>query len=210
MKTVKSKIETELIASDDGKYTYEVIKRLEGVEGECGYLISLYPTRTEGNIHANDSTLNHLICHMQELGFNELHLINLFSIVVSGKLSTRGLQIDTENMCYIEALMSDKKFQSSKFIIAWGNSLSTSHTVQQSKTEIFKLFKKYCPKNKLYQLTAIDKAIESNVSPHPLYLGIRAAESTWGLQEFKLTSKMLKPTETENVSSETLATDKKK
>ena len=83
MKTIKATVHTELITSDEGKHTYEVIKRLEGVDGDCGYLISLYPTRDETNIFALDSTLNHLVSHIQELGFNELHIINLISIIMS-------------------------------------------------------------------------------------------------------------------------------
>lgn len=191
MKTISAKVETDLIISDDELYTYEIIKRLVGVEGECGYLISLYPTRNKNNIHSNDSTMNHIVSHMAELGFNELHIINLFSKVVQGKMSVRGLQIDKENMKYIDSLMADSKFQNNKLIIAWGNSMLTSQAVIDSKSEIFTMLKKYCPKNKLYQLAAIGKQVDSNIAPHPLYLGIRAADSTWGLQEFKLTDKMI-------------------
>ena len=50
MKTIKATVHTELITSDDGKHTYEVIKRLEGIEGEKGCLISLFPTRDKNNI----------------------------------------------------------------------------------------------------------------------------------------------------------------
>lgn len=100
MNTVNAKIETDLIVSDDGLHTYETIKRLVGVEGECGYLISLYPTRNKDNIFSNDSTLIHIVSHIPELGFNELHIINLFSKVIHGKMSVRGLEVDRENMKY--------------------------------------------------------------------------------------------------------------
>lgn len=192
MKTIKATVHTELITSDDGQHTYEVIKQLEGVDGECGYLISLYPTRDETNIFASDSTLNHLVSHMQELGFNELHIINLISTVVnSGKLSTRGLQIDRENMEYIDKLMSTKEFQNSKFIIAWGNSLLSSNAINESKLKIFEMFNTHCPKGKLYQLTTIGLTLDSDIAPHPLYVGIRGGDFQWGLKEFKPTKKML-------------------
>ena len=90
MKTIKATIHTELITSDDSKHTYEVIKRLDGVVGEKGCLISLYPTRNETNAFASDSTLNHLVSHMQELGLSELRIINLFSIVVDSITSIFG------------------------------------------------------------------------------------------------------------------------
>lgn len=191
MKTINAKIETELIVSDDDLHTYEIIKRLVGVKGECGYLISLYPTRNKDNIFSNDSTMNHIASHMEELGFNELHIINLFSKVVQGKMSARGLQVDSENMKYIDRLMADKKFQDSKLVIAWGNSMLTSQAVIDSKSEIFTMFKKYCPKSKLYQLSPIGRQVDSTIAPHPLYLGIRADDATWGLQEFKLADKMI-------------------
>lgn len=193
MKTLHAKIETDLIVSDDGLHTYEIVKRLAGIEGECGYLISLYPTRDATNIYPNDSTMNHLTAHLPELGFNELHVVNLFSKVVQGKMSVRGLQVDEENLNYIEGVMKEKKFQDSKLIIAWGNSLLSSQAVIESKNEVFRMFKEHCPKNKVYQLSPIGRRLDSSNAPHPLYLGIRAGDATWSLQEFKITEKMLKP-----------------
>ena len=183
MKNCKSIVETEIITSDDGLHTYELIKRLVGCEGECGYLISLYPTRTAENIFSNDSTLNHLVSHMQELGFNELHIVNLFSKAVA---SQRGLTVDEENMQYIEKLMSGKEFADSKFVVAWGNSMQNSQAVSDSKVRIFNMFLKHCSKCKLYQITTMDRNIEPTPAPHPLFLGIRASSSVWGLQEFKI------------------------
>ena len=183
MKNCKATVETEIVTSDDGLHTYELIKRLVGCEGECGYLISLYPTRTAENVFSNDSTLNHLVSHMQELGFNELHIVNLFSKAVT---SQRGLTIDEENMQYIEKLMNSKEFSNSKFVIAWGNSMQNSKAVEESKVCILNMFLKHCPKNKFYQLTTMDKNIEATPAPHPLFLGIRASSSVWGLQEFKV------------------------
>ena len=52
MNTIKATVHTELITSDDGKHVFEVIKRLDNVDGENGYLISLYPTRDKTNIFA--------------------------------------------------------------------------------------------------------------------------------------------------------------
>lgn len=188
METIKATVETEIITTKDGKNTFEVIKKLVDIDGECGYLISLYPTRNKSNIFSNDSTLNHIVSHMAELGFNELHMINLFSKVISSKISSRGLTVDEENMKYIEKLMCDKKFKNSKFIIAWGNSMLSSQAVKLSKENILNLYIKYCPKSKVYQLTTIGKPLESDIAPHPLYIGIRAKNMQWGLKEFKIAS----------------------
>lgn len=190
MKTIKATITTELITSDDGKHTYEVIKRLEGVEGEKGCLISLYPTRNETNIFSSDSTLNHLVSHMQEMGLCELRIINLFSMVVDGKLSAKGLQVDVDNLQYIESIMSDKSFAEYKFIIAWGNSMATSFACQRTKAEVLNIFKKHNPKAKAFHITTSNDTIDVDF-PHPLFLGIRASSDKWKLKEIHITSPML-------------------
>ena len=183
MKENQTVIETRIVVSDDGHNTYRLTKRLGGVEGDSAYIISLYPTRSEDNIFANDSTTNHIVSHMQELNIAQLSIINLFSRTVT---SQRGLTVDEENMEYIEELMQTEEFKSCKFIIAWGNSMQNSQAVAESKVRILNMFLKYCPKNKLYQLTTLDGRIDSTIAPHPLFLGIRASDSVWGLQEFKI------------------------
>ena len=187
---IKAVIETEIVCSADGKHTYEVIKRLEGIEGEKGCLISLYPTRDKTNIFSCDSTLNHLVSHMQELGLSELRIINLFSIVVDGKLSAKGLQVDVDNLQYIESIMSDKSFESYKFIIAWGNSMATSFACQRTKAEVLNIFKKYHPKRKAFHITTSNDTIDVDFA-HPLFLGIRANGDKWKLKEITITPKML-------------------
>ena len=189
MKTIKATITTELITSDDGKHTYEVIKRLEGVDGEKGCLISLYPTRNEINIFSSDSTLNHLVSHMQEMGLCELRIINLFSMVVDGKLSAKGLQVDVDNLQYIESIMSDKSFESYKFIIAWGNSMATSFACQRTKAEVLNIFKRHNPKAKAFHITTSNDTINVDFA-HPLFLGIRANSDKWKLKETHITSEM--------------------
>ncbi len=183
MKENQAVIETRIVVSDDGRNTYRLTKHLAGVEGESAYLISLYPTRSEENVFANDSTTNHLVSHMQELGISKLNIINLFSRTVT---SQRGLTVDEENMDYIEELMQTEDFKSCKLIVAWGNSMQNSQAVAESKVRIFNIFLKHCPKNKLYQLTTLDGRIDSTIAPHPLFLGIRANDSIWGLKEFKI------------------------
>lgn len=188
MKTIKQKavMETEIVCSEDGKNTYEVVKRFPNIVGEKAYMILLYPTRTADNIYSDDSTLNHLASHMRELGLNELRIINLFSTVVNGKLSAKGLKVDEDNLKYIDSLMQNKNFADYKFIIAWGTSMTTSYACQKSKVEVFDMFKKYNPKGKIYQLSTNDDNIFVDFA-HPLFLGIRAKNSIWQLEEVKKT-----------------------
>ena len=183
MKTIKAVVQTEIITSDDGSNTYEVIKKLNGIDGDCAYLISLYPTRNESNIYANDSTLNHLVSHLADIGINELHIVNLFSKVVNTRLSSRGLKVDEDNMKYIDKVMHSKKFKDSQFIIAWGNSMKSSHAVNLSKERVLSMYHNLYPDGNLYQLCVADKNIKE-VAPHPLYLGIQAKYLRWSLSDF--------------------------
>lgn len=183
MKTIKASIDTELITSEDGKNTYEVIKKLSVSEGKCGYLISLYPTRTESNIFSNDSTLNHLVSHMTDLGLKELHILSLFSKVVTSKISSRGLVIDEDNMQYLDKVMHSKKFKDGQFIIAWGSSMKSSHAVNEAKERVINMYHNLYPEGLLYQLGVEGKSI-ADIAPHPLYLGIQAKYLKWHLTNY--------------------------
>lgn len=185
-------VETDIITSEDGKNTFEVTKRLKGVEGDIGIIVLLYPTRTRDNIFSEDNTLNYLVSHMQELHLKELKIVNLFSKVVSGKMSSRGLEVDEENMKYIETLMSDKNFKNTKFIVAWGNSMASSYACKKSKVNVLNMFKNAAPKGVVYQLLSSDVDLRSQTAPHPLYLGIRGNNSKWSLAELHITREMLK------------------
>ena len=184
MKTINTSIETELICSDDGKNTYCITKRQNGVEGETGIVIMLFPTRNEKNFSADDSTINHIVAHMGDFGFSEIKIINLFSKVVSARPSSRGLTIDNENMNFIEnSILSDKDLKNQKFIVAWGNSMESSAAVTESKKEIIEAYLKRLPKGKIYQIVCPERGIVDGAS-HPLFLGIRAKTAKWRLMEY--------------------------
>lgn len=184
MKTINTSIETELICSDDGKNTYCITKRLNGVEGETGIIVMLFPTRNEKNLNADDSTINHIVAHMGDFGFSEIKIINLFSKVVSARPSSRGLTIDNENMNFIEnSILSDKDLKNQKFIVAWGNSMESSAAVTESKKQIIEVYLKRLPKGKIYQIVCPERGIVDGAS-HPLFLGIRAKTAKWRLMEY--------------------------
>lgn len=190
-KEYKAVVETEIVCSDDGLNTFSVTKRLSNLDGEKGVIVLLYPTRNKDNLYAEDNTLNHLVSHMKELGLNELTIINLFSTVVEGKLSARGLQVDTDNLKFIDELMSKENVGFDKFIIAWGSSMSTSFACQRSKSELLNLFRKHFPKGKAYQLMTTDLDLRVEYA-HPLFLGIRGKNEFWSLSEVHITKEMLK------------------
>ncbi len=187
---VKAVIESEIVCSTDGKNTFEVVKRLQGVNGDKAIIILLYPTRTQKNIFSEDSTLNYIVSHMGEMNLSELRIINLFSTVVEGKLSAKGLQVDTENLSYIESILSNENCKEYKFVVAWGSSMATSFACQRTKAEVLNIFKKYHPKAKAFHITTSNETINVEFA-HPLFLGIRASSDKWKLKEILITPKML-------------------
>lgn len=184
MKTINTSVETELVCSDDGKNTYCITKRLNGVEGETGIIVMLFPTRNEKNLNADDSTINHIVAHMGDFGFSEIKIINLFSKVVSARPSSRGLVIDSDNMDFIEkSVFSDTNLKNQKFIVAWGNSMESSKAVTESKKQIIEAYLKRLTKGKIYQIVCPERGIVDGAS-HPLFLGIRAKTAKWRLMEY--------------------------
>lgn len=192
MKTVthNSCIETEIICSPDNKNTYCITKRLKGVEGETGIIVMLFPTRNADNMTADDSSLNHIMSHLSDFGFNEVKIINLFSKVVNARISARGLEVDSENMKFIDdVILADKDLNKRKFIVAWGNSMETSKAVNESKKKVIEMYLDKLPKGKIYQIVCPERDITDGAC-HPLFLGIRAKTSKWRLMEFN-TDKIL-------------------
>ena len=186
MKTTihKSCVETELVCSEDSKNTFEIIKRLKGVEGDIGIIVMLFPTRNDNNINSDDNTINHLVSHMKDFNFKEIRIINLFSKVVNSRISSRGLQVDEENMKFIEdVILADKDLNKHKFIVAWGNSMESSNVVNESKKKIIEMYLNKLPKGKIEQIVCPQRQIVGGAS-HPLFLGIRAKTSKWSLMQF--------------------------
>lgn len=186
MKTVmhKSCVETELICSEDGKNTYEVIKRLKGVDGDTGIIVMLFPTKNGNNICSDDNTTNFLLSHMKDLGLNEIRIINLFSKVSNSRISSRGLQVDTQNMDFIEnEVFANKDLSKQKFIVAWGNSMESSKAVNESKRLIIDMYLKKLPKGKITQIVCPERGLVDGAN-HILFLGIRAKTARWRLMEY--------------------------
>lgn len=163
---------------------------MQGVEGETGIIVMLFPTRNADNMNADDSTLNHIVAHLGDFGFNEVKIINLFSKVVNARISARGLEVDSENMKFIDdVILADKDLNKQKFIFAWGNSMETSKAVNDSKRQIIEMFLNKLPKGKIYQIVCPERDITDGAC-HPLFLGIRAKTSKWRLLEYN-TDKIL-------------------
>lgn len=185
MKTINKTIETILQVSEDGEHTYSVTKFADGEKKKHLILVTLYPTRNEKNIGADDSTMNYILTHLEEMGFDSVTVLYLFSKVVNGsRMSMRGIEVDRENLDYIKLrYIENEAFQDSTWVVAWGSACSSSKTVNRSKIELLEMWEKRNPKGKIYQLTT--KGMKNENPLHPLYLGIHSKYSVWELKVFQ-------------------------
>ena len=187
MQYIENQITTMLVNSDDGKRNYEIIREISGddiKDGKEAVLVTICPSDSALGELKLDSTSTHIINHLKELGIKRLSIINLFSQITNSRMSCKGLEVDKENMEYIEAKMKNKQLQDTLFIIGWGSAMKTSDAVNLSKQKVLTMYKKYYPKNPMYQLNASNIGSKQLNAPHPLYLGIYASNSVWSLKEY--------------------------
>jgi len=177
-------IKTDVVSSDDLRHTYSVTKTIGGVDGKDGIIIQINPTITAEEINEIDSTTMHLVNHLQELGLRSVQMINLFSKICKGKMSSRNLELDIENLKYIEAIMKEKDFKDKVFIVAWGSSMASSRACNEAKRQIVTMFKKYCKNGTIYQLRSSKLDVARYPAVHVLYLGIRHKTEKWSLIPF--------------------------
>lgn len=185
MKTIEKEVKTILKTSEDGEHTFSITKVTAGEIKKHMIMVLLYPTRTEENMLSDDDTMNHIITHLNELGFDSVTILNLFSKVVKGcRMSTRGISVDRENLDYIrEEFIQNELYKNSTWVIAWGTTAKTSKAVNEAKTELLETWRKRFPKKKLYQLAVKGMDTTDGMAVHPLFLGIRSKYGKWNLQE---------------------------
>lgn len=102
MLTIENNLQTMVVGSEDGKYTYEV-KRSWG-EGRKALVIELYPAVSIKKSGYWDLSAMHLMNHASELGWGEVRIVNLYSKVFSCKPSVKELKSDVENTAYIREI----------------------------------------------------------------------------------------------------------
>lgn len=179
----EASVKTTILASEDGKRTFSITKEVEGIEGGHAYFILLYPTRTADNCYIEDSTNNHLLNHLDDLGLRSYTIVNLFSKVTQSRLSLSGLDLDEENMVFIQERIFKNLTDGSKVVIAWGNTQQNSPVIMKSKQRILELWEVEQPQGTLYQLT-VEGLTKDNLGVHSLYMGIRHSQGFWKLTAY--------------------------
>lgn len=169
---------TQVIGTEDGRATYEVRKTLSLSEGKRVVVIGLYPTVSLLSPYIMDYSTLFLTNRAQELGYNDFRIVNIYSKVCKGKLSSKQLVNDDENITYLEKVFEEEKDNDTDIIIAWGSSLKLNETTKNMKIQILKMLKKIINDNKIKQLTSSDLDTETLLNPHILWMGLHCKE-TW-------------------------------
>lgn len=161
--------------------TYEILKEYtedKSSAGEEAVIIQLYPTVGISDVSITDSTTLHLQNKMKQLGWQKVHILNLFSKIAKWKpLASELKSIDTENMSYIKKVISDVS-KRGKIIICWGNSHSSNLAVNETKKELLEFLIE--SKIEAFQLVA-EHLINETEGTHILFLGLRHAGETWSV-----------------------------
>ena len=176
-------LKTSVVCNDDGTHCYCIERELVGQVGQTAILLTLYPSYSANDNFRLDSTAFHFLGHMEELGLNKVVTVNLFSKIVKGsKLSCRDLNVDEDNLKYLESLAKMSEYQDIPVIVAYGNSMKTSKAAQESKKRILSLFQD--TKHPLLQLMCDSADTNDTSAIHPLYLGVRCQNKHWYLVPF--------------------------
>lgn len=202
-------IKTIVAASEDGKHTFEIQKILEGVKGKSAIVIELYPTLKASNIYRTDLSMMHLTNHLQELGWNRVRILNLFSEVFDGKPLASRLKFDVENLAFFEDILEGEDMAGYDIVIAWGTTLENHKEAKEMKLEFLKILEQKGLEGQVRQLAVDTLETAKQICPHPLFLGLRHARERWRLEKFPL-QKVLKELEAKKPKKAQKQTEKKK
>ena len=124
------------VGTDDGKSTYE-IRRKWGEEGKKALVIELYPTISVENCGVLDVSTMHLINHVNDFGWKEMRIVNLYANVITKKPSVSELQ--ENSLAYIEEILEEEDIKTYDIVIAWGNSLLTHKGTTNVKIDLLSM-----------------------------------------------------------------------
>ncbi len=170
------------VGSDDGINTYEIHRKWTD-KGKKSLVIELYPTLTADKCGSMDMSTMHLLNHVQELGWGEVRIVNLYSRVFSEKPKVNQLTDNDNNLSYIEEILEETDIKDYDIVIAWGNTLVNHTGTIHAKTDILTMMKN---KGLVKQVKCIVTDTLETEGVHPLYLGLRYSKDIWKLKQYPL------------------------
>ena len=208
MITEKMVMQTELVASEDRKHTYEV-KRSWDDKGIKGLVLELYPTLSLGRCGEMDLSTMHLLNHAKDFGWGSVRILNLYSSVCDGKPKTSELFYDEENIAYIEGILESRDIADYDIVIATGNSLAKHSKTIETKIDILTMFLEKGLERQVKYITTDSVVKGEMIGVHPLFLGLHHGKDDWKLEDFpiadelKILEEALKPKDGKNKKIET-------
>lgn len=197
------------VGTDDGKNTYE-IRRKWGKGGKKALVIELYPTISVENCGVMDASTMHLANHVNDFGWKEMRIVNLYATVITKKPSVSELQ--ENSLAYIEEILEEKDIETYDIVIAWGNSLSTHKGTINIKTDLLSMLEEKGLTKNVKSIT-VDGISTKNFGIHPLYLGLHYPREKWSLIEYPLKESLealLQSMKRDKVEEAKKTTEKKK
>lgn len=167
---------TEITGSDDGKLTYEIMRRWSDT-GKKAVVIELYPGIGVDNIEQIDLSYMHLNNHLNELGIGEIHIVNLFCTVFEHKPLAKLLVENEENIQHIQSLCMQKDID--YILIAYGSTLGSHQIARTVKCKLLKFLMDKKLDKKVKHLVVEYLDTNQQIATHPLYLGLRFSREQW-------------------------------
>lgn len=181
----------EVTGSEDGRNTYEV-RRKWGDEGRKALVVELYPTISSDECEKMDLSAMHLLNHAKELGWNDIHIVNLYSNIFDSKPLVNQLKDDIENLSYIEEMLEKEDIKEYDIVIAWGNSLSTHSSTVRAKIDLLNMLRDKGLQEQTKCIVTENLSVVDCYGVHPLYLGLRYAKDKWSLVDYPVEKELKK------------------
>lgn len=156
MRALKSNLKTEVLMNDEGSHRY-LIRKDWSTKGKEKVITVIMIQFSNSDIIQLDMTTLYVINNVQQLGYNVVNIVNIFSGI------DKEYVTDKDND--IQILKSIEQSE----IVVWGvgNAGKYSKTVHARIDEVIKIIDKY--KNKVYVLTDG----KTNTPRHPLNPNVR-------------------------------------
>lgn len=185
MITENFSMQIKAVGTDDGKNTYEIHRKWQE-NGKKSLVICLYPTISVENCGKLDLSTMHLLNHIDQLGWGEMTVVNLYSKVFDEKPLMSQLDEDNSNIAYIEEILEREDIEEYDIVIAWGSSLSTHKRTINLKIDLISMLLDKGLADNVKSISTENLDTYSRYGTHPLYLGLHFAKDKWSLQLFPL------------------------
>ena len=184
-------LEVEAIGSDDGVNTYEIRRKSDNA-GKKSLVIELYPTISTDKASCIDLSTMHLMNHANELGWNDVRIVNLYAKVFSGKPLVSELNDAKSSIAYIEELLEETDIADYDIVVAWGSALATHKPTINLKIDILNILKDKNLDKNVKCISTDNMFVDEAYGVHPLYMGLHYGKDNWYLLDYPLADELKK------------------